>query len=291
MFKVLSILKDPLIQFVLIGAVIFVLYGFSQTAEESRMDSRIVVDAPTQAWIYDNFKKQFRRPPSRLEMVALVDAHIEAEVKVRHALAMGLDERDSIVRRRLMQKFDFLFGDGAVDSVPGDDVLQAWYEVNESEFLAPSTISFSHVYFSPDNRESASSDAQAALVSVGDESEPKGDSFPFEVEFDRATWAEVRNVLGPEFAEAVFGAPLSQWSGPVRSGLGYHLVLVSESVEGSLAPFLENRDAVLQHWREAESKRILEELIVELQSQFEVDVDEGSLQQFEYGTDDRVALP
>ncbi|MFP6584737.1 MAG: peptidylprolyl isomerase [Candidatus Hydrogenedentota bacterium] len=291
MLKALSILKDPLIQFVLIGAAIFVLYGFSQTAEQSRMDSRIVVDAPTQAWIYDNFKKQFRRPPSRLEMVALVDAHIEAEVKVRHALAMGLDDRDSIVRRRLMQKFDFLFGDAAVDIVPENEVLQAWYVANESEFLAPSTISFSQVYFSPDKRESASSDAQAALVAHSEDSKPRGDSFPFEVEFDRATWAEVRNVLGPEFAEAVFAAPLSEWSGPIRSGLGTHLVFVNELVEGSLPPFLENRDAVLQRWREAESKNILEDLIVELESQFEIDVDEESLQQFEYGPDDRVALP
>lgn len=282
----MRVLKDPFVQFVGIGALIFLAYSFSQSAEQADVERRIAIDAPTQDWIYSNFKKQYRRAPSRAEMGALITAFVEHEVKYREALAIGLDERDSIVRRRMMQKFDFLFGNAAADRVPDNGVLQDWYEANSMEFGFPATIGFSHLWFSPDGRgDAAESDAVAALAALRSGEQTQGDRFPFDAAFDGATRAEVRKVLGIEFADAVFEAPLGVWSGPFRSGLGYHLVRVTERAGSERLAFDEVRDSVLERWREVESERILADLVAKLKGNYAVEIDEASLVRFEYAPD------
>lgn len=283
----MRILRDPFVQFLALGALIFIAYTFSQSAQRDSAEKRIAIDAPTQNWIYSNFTKEFRRPPTRLEMGVLIRAHIEHEVKYREALAMGLDERDSIVRRRMMQKFDFLFGNGAADLTPEDDVLQNWYNPNAPEFSLSPTISFTHLWFSPDTRgANAKSDAAAALILLQSGDRATGDPFPFDVSFTNATPIEVRNVLGPEFTAAVFDAPTNEWTGPIQSGLGIHLIHVTQKTEGSAIPFQEIRDLILQQWRETESDRILQEMIANLKAQYEIKIDEDALIQFDYTPED-----
>ncbi len=115
---------------------------------------------------------------------------------------------------------------------------------------------------------------------MGDE--PTSDNFPFQVGFENATYPEVRNVLGPEFAQAVFATPVYKWQGPIQSGLGYHLVNISESTVGKLLPFTEVREMVLQEWREQESDKILHALVTELREQIDVTIDTNAITQFDY---------
>ena len=279
----MRIIKEPFLQFLILGALIFVAYHFSRTAEEADAERRIDIDGPTQDWIYSNFSKQFRRVPSRLEMGALIRSHIEQEIKYREALTMGLDDRDSIVRRRMMQKFDFLFSSAAAGAVPGEEELQEWYESHSEEYAEPPAISFSHIWFSPDNRGSrVEADAAAALTALRAGEEAEGDPFPFDVMFDLATPAEIRNVLGEEFSDVIFEAPLDEWSGPFVSGLGVHVARVTERAPGGLLPLDEVHDTVLAGWREAESDRILVDLLAELEASYEIEIDEEALVRFEY---------
>ncbi len=277
------VLKDPFVQFLFAGALIFAAYSLLRPGEAGSGDRRILIDSPTQTWLYENFAKQFGRPPSRDEMERLVGSYVEHEVKYREALAMGLDDRDSIVRRRMMQKFDFLFGNAAAAALPDDATLQKFLVDRSDEFALPPAISFEHLWFSPDTRgDFAERDAQAALAALQSDASAEGDSFPFEVTFDLATPPEVRTVLGIDFAEAVFDAPLEVWFGPVASGLGVHLVRVTQRVESELPPFMELREAVLQRWRELESDRLLAERIAALKADYDVEIDESALDEFTY---------
>lgn len=282
----MRVLKDPFVQFLGLGTLIFLAYSFSQSAEQPDVERRIAIDGPTQNWIYSNFEKQFRRAPSRLEMGALIRSHVEQEVKYREALSLGLDERDIIVRRRMMQKFDFLFGNAAAGMVPEDEVLREWTETHHEEFTLPETISFEHLWFSPDRRKSRTeADAAAALAALRAGRQETGDPFPFEVVFEGAIPAEVRSVLGAQFAGAVFRAPVGVWSGPIASGLGIHLVLVTDRTGPSPPPFEEIRDAVLAQWREEKSEEILAEMVAKLKADYEVEIDEESLMRFDYSPD------
>lgn len=281
MFKIIQFTKEPFVQFLVIGTIIFALYKQFDNSEQAEFDSNITIDASTQQWIVGNFTKQFRRSPTRSEMDHLLQAHIIAEVKYRHALEMGLDDQDTIIRRRMLQKFDFLFGNGAADTVPTEEVLLAWYAEHAGEYLDRETISFEHLYYSPDTRAAPESDATMALDDLKTNATPVSDHFPFEVEFIDATRMEVRHVLGPQFADDVFDAPVGKWHGPIRSGLGVHLVSVTGKQEG-IPPLESVREEVIQDWRKAESKRILHELESELSSKFDIKIDTNALGQFDY---------
>lgn len=288
----MKLFREPFVQFVLLGALLFLAYNFSQSAENTDAERRIVVDAQTQDWIYSNFTKQFRRPPSRVEMGALVQAHIRQEVKYREALSMDLDQGDSIVIRRMTQKFDFLFGGAAGDVVPEDSVLRDWHDSHKDAYTIPRTIDFRHVWFSPDRRGStAEEDALTALAMLRSGETAAGDPFPLQSEFADATGLAVRNVLGPEFSDAIFEAPVAQWSGPYKTGLGYHLVMVLGRTEKKTVPFEEIREVVLQDWRDLKSSQILEDMIEALESEYVIEIDESALSEREYAPSESVVTP
>lgn len=100
-------------------------------------------------------------------MGALVDQKVTSEMLAREAIALGLDEDDGIIRRRLAQKTDFLIADVAALAPPGDEELQAWFGSNRSEFSLPTRLSFHHLHFSFDRRGGgARAAAEAALARV-----------------------------------------------------------------------------------------------------------------------------
>jgi hypothetical protein len=292
MKRLLQFCKDPFFQFLALGVVVFAVYGLSKSARQDADKNRIVIDGPTQVWLYDNFKKQFGRAPSRPEMGALIKSHIDQEVKSREALAMGLDQGDSIVQRRMVQKFEFIFGSEAADATPDDAALEAWHREHIEEFTFPGVITFSQLWFSPDERGGAAeADARAALAALNAGENVNADRFPLGERVENATSAEVRAMFGPEFARAVFDLPLDSWAGPLKSGLGVHLVRVTAMTRPEPIAFTEVREDVLARWRESESARLLSETVAELKSGYEVEIDEQALVGLEYSPDEVPPYP
>ena len=279
----MKLLRDPFAQFLACGALIFLVFQFTAGDKPADLAREIDVDAPTQEWIYGNFSKQFRRPPSRTEMDTLVEVYIRNEVKYREALALGLDAGDSIVRRRLMQKFDFLFGNGAADTDPEDATLQAWYDEHSDRFAIPARLTFTHLWFSPDSRGAATwENATAAMEALQAGTRVEGDNFPFDDSYTNANHPSVRSVFGEEFADAIFEAPLATWTGPLRSGLGYHVVRITERSDAIIPPLQDIRQLILDEWRRAESEDILARGVAELMADYVVIVDEDSLEELTY---------
>ncbi len=278
----MRLLREPLVQFLALAALIFFLYPFSKEANRRKTTERVVVDAATLQWMFDNFEKQFRRRPTRTEMEGMLATHVDSEIKYREALAMGLDEGDTIVQRRLVQKFDFLFGDAGGEVQPDDSTLRQWYEDHPERFARPGTLTFTHLWFSSDSRADAAGDAQLALTRLSEDETVRGDPFPFQSSFSDATPGEIRNVFGLEFTEAIFQAPLDTWYGPLRSGLGVHLVNVSNRTLAERPEFETVRDRVLDQWREQESQRVLAAFVEKLHEKYEIEIDQASLDGLEY---------
>lgn len=282
----MKLFRDPFVQFLLSGIAIYILFAFTATEDPVQRDHRITLDAPTLEWIHGNFTKQFRRPPTPAEMDTLVQTHIEHEVKYREALTIGLDERDTIVQRRLIQKFDFLFGDAAAQMEPDDAVLQAWYDNHSGDYETPETITFTHHWFSPDSRNArARQDAEAAVATLNAGESSNADRFPFDNSYTAARRAEVRSVFGQDFAMTIFEAPLNSWVGPIESGLGYHAVRITARTRNTVPPMAGVREDVLQEWRREESQRILERTLTELLDDYTVTIDEGSLNALEFSAE------
>jgi hypothetical protein len=217
--------KDPLIHFLLIGALLFA--ALSLLAPEPEPES-ILISAGTVERLRESATLLQGRPPSESELTALVRDAVRDEVYYREALAQGLDADDSVVRQRLIDKMREL-NENVVDPVPAETDLAAWFDANAARFRIPDTVTFDHLFFSPRQRgDTVLADAEAALIALRDGAEAAtiGDSTPLGARFDAADADRVRVLFGDALTAAVFEAERDLWLGPFESGFGWHLVRV-----------------------------------------------------------------
>ena len=175
--------------------------------------AHIEVTAGTIAWLRKGYERQWHRAPDADELRGLVNDHLREEVLYREALAMGLDRDDSIVRRRMAQKMEFLTQDIAAAVEPDDAALRKFFEQNAARYAKAARVSFRHVFFSKERR-GAKQDADAgealAALAKGGSDETMGDPFLREHEFTDANADEIASALGQEFAEKVTAMPAGE---------------------------------------------------------------------------------
>src|SRR5215471_19161001 len=161
------LLREPLVQFLLLGALLFVVYIWSGrgASGESSKEIRLTYDDLAQLVLV--FQSQWRRDPTPEDLNRLVENRVQEEVLYREGLALGLDKGDTIVKRRMVQKMQFLAEDAAAAHDPSKDELQSWHEKNRAAFAQPPRVSFRHLYFSPDRRGARTrADAAQALAKL-----------------------------------------------------------------------------------------------------------------------------
>ncbi|WP_422361014.1 peptidyl-prolyl cis-trans isomerase [Reichenbachiella sp.] len=220
-----NLLKEPLIHFALIGLSLFVLFSFVNTEES---ETEIVIDEYDLNEIVSKWKLQWQRDPTPQELKGLLDGYIKQEIMYREALAMNLDHNDEIIRRRMAQKVQFLTQDIVERVEPKEEELQAYLKENQNNYKSEKLISFEHIYFSNDLRKDAKSDAAKALQS----NNLIGDSSPIRNSFKDASVTKISGELGERFTDSLEKLEVSDsWQGPIESGLGYHLVIVSNIVD------------------------------------------------------------
>ena len=162
-------LREPLLHFLAAGAAIFLLYRVVAGGEEGPREI-VVSEAQIEA-LADGFARTWMRPPTAAEIRGLVEDYVREEVYYREAMALGLDRDDTVIRRRLRQKMEFVSDDVASGREPTDSELQAYLEKNSAAFVDPPTLSFEQRLFSSDRRgEAALEDARRALgqLNAGD---------------------------------------------------------------------------------------------------------------------------
>ena len=238
--------REPLLHFLLIGLVLFAVYDWLHPGPETKSESnRIVLTPEDFQQLAVTWLAQGRAPPSPAEMQSLVELKVREEVLYREALALGLDKDDTIVKRRLAQKMEFLAEGASIDSNPSPDTLRAWFRVNAQRFSLPPRVSFRHLYFSPDRRgEHAREAAANAMVQLsgkpGDwkDAEALGDPFMDRDYYGDRSAEDMAKLFGSNFAREVADLKPGQWQGPVESGYGWHLVFIDASVPARIARLL-----------------------------------------------------
>jgi hypothetical protein len=233
--------KEPLVHFLLIGALLFGVYSLVNPEEASVADNKIVVSAGDIERLAANWSKKWNRPPTDTELQGLINSYIREEVYYREALALGLDQDDTILRRRLMQKMEFLSNDLADLNNPDETALNEYFQKNQEKYELPARISFTHIYFSLDRHgNQIFDDAEKVLADIQAASPPishapdRGDSFMLQYDFTLETPFEVSRLFGQQFTEELFQTATSNWQGPIASGYGLHLVRISEKVEARM---------------------------------------------------------
>jgi hypothetical protein len=237
-----------LLHFLLIGAALFVFYGLTRDVA-SEAPKRIVVGAVQVEQLKANFKRTWMRAPTQEELDALVENFVREEVFYREALAMGLDQDDPLVKRRMRMKLEMMLEDLSTQDVSDED-LAAYLAKNPDRFRSEAQISFRQVYLNPNKRQDFEGDAKRLLASLNGGASPDtlGDTSLLPADFALATRSKVVATFGERFAEGVMTLAPGDWAGPVYSAYGAHLVLVNERINARQPDLAEIRELVKREY-------------------------------------------
>ncbi|MNX37357.1 peptidylprolyl isomerase [compost metagenome] len=182
-------------------------------------------------------------------MQGLIDEYVKEEILYREALKLGLDKDDTIIRRRLAQKMDFLAEDVASLREPAPGVLEAWYNQHQDQYAPPPLVTFHHLFFALDKRGAdAQAQAQSALSGLSDKNSGEGDAFMFKNAYSEQSQDQVARVFGSTFAISLFKHTPGSWVGPVESGFGWHLVWIDALAKSPPPPFEAVAQQVKSDW-------------------------------------------
>ena len=216
--------------------MIFALNAWREKTRPTEASAaRIEVTAAVIERLRAAFERQFGKAPDAEELRGLVTAHIREEVFCREALALGLDRDDTIVRRRLAQKMEFLTDDIADAAEPADAAVREFFEKNAARYAKAGTREFPARLFQQGKARREARRRRRARRSrrwqKGASDETMGDPFLHGYEFAEREQDDVIAAFGAEFAKQLAAQPAGEWRGPVASSYGLHLVRVEARTE------------------------------------------------------------
>mgnify|MGYP000315481143 CR=1 FL=1 len=273
-----SFLREPFFHFVVLGALLFGLYqvnGSRQADEADAAGERIVIDQQEFDHLKQLWKIQWKRDPAPSDIHALLDRHLRQEVFYREALRMNLDHNDEIIKKRLSQKMEAVANDlSALTQPPTDERLREFYLANADFFRLPPAFEFRQVLFLS-NEEDAETELTATLSALCD----GGEIPPNRVrkasivnDWPLTSVNDLENAFGGDFARSLGTLPVGEWSGPIQSGYGFHLVFIQTKQEALVPEFEAVRDYVAREYDYRTEMESQDRVFEELRGKYRIDI-------------------
>ena len=270
-------LREPLVHFLVLGAGIFLLAALVGKSDQDQPD-QIVVSVGQIDRLVETWQRTWQRPPTQVELEGLVEDHIREEILYREAIALGLDRDDTIIRRRLRQKMEFLPQD-LVDQVePTDAELRTYLRENADAYQVETRVSFQHIYLNLERRGTAAEgDARRLLADLkanGGPVEPAvlSDPILLPYELESLSESEVARLFGQEFASRLIEIAPGGWTGPLGSSYGLHLVRVREGLPARVPGLSEVRKAVERDWQFMRRQELDDQFFRSLKERYAIEV-------------------
>ena len=278
-----KILRDPLLHFLLIGAALFLVFGLIK-GPAGNEENRIVITTGDIEYLQANFIRTWQRQPTENELQGLIEDRVRDEIAVREASAMGLDQDDAVIRRRLRMKMELLVEDIANLSSPTDEELQTYLNDHMDSFRQEPQVSFKQVYLNSDKRGAEVGEAAgkmlAELAKAGPGADPEIYSDPNMLpnNFPLNYISDFEKLFGGSFATDLLQIEPGKWAGPVRSSYGLHLVFVWERIAGRDPELAEVRDEVEREWTAQRRREFKEETYKKLRERYTIVIEEQKSQ-------------
>lgn len=261
-----------MLHFLIIGALLFAAHGLLQRDGVEPADE-IVLSRGQQADLHAQFARTWQRQPSEQEAAGLAESWIREEVFYREGLVLGMDRDDAVVRRRIAQKMEFI-ASGQANPAPDEAELQAWLDAHPDDYRIEPRYSLRQIYYDPAGHgEQLEADLDLARAALERGEDVAGDSGMLPAAFTDAAAFELERIFGAEFVQALSTLPVGGWRGPVKSGLGVHLVELQARVEGRAATLAEVREAVQRDVLQARAQRADEDFYRQLRARYSVRIE------------------
>jgi len=266
------LLREPLLHFFAIGGLIFLLYGaVSDTGEEP---ADVIVISPERIdQLTARFSSVWKRMPTDSELDGLINEDVREEVYYREALALGLDKNDTMVRRRMRQKMEFLADTGASLLKPAAGELEDYFAANKQTYRSAPKLAFEQIYLGEQAPAQSATQLLALLkadTTIDTSTLGKRTLLPAQLGLSPPN--AIDGVFGKGFFEWLEKLPSGVWSGPVESAYGVHLVRILETVPARMPPLEEVREAILRDWKAAKAKEIREQDYARRRARFIIEI-------------------
>ena len=273
------LLREPFLHFVLLGVLVFAVDAVLRERSAQAGGGEIMVTQGRVENLAALFARTWQRPPTAGELRALVDEYVLEEALFREGVALGVDQGDTVIRRRVRQKMDF-FVDDLVDSGEMPEAeLTAWLAAHPESYAQPARFTFRQVYLNADRRGRAlQADAERLLAELrasGGTSDARalGDRSLLEHAYVDYSADIIARSFGQVFADGVALLPTGEWSGPVESAFGLHLVFVDQNIPGRFPTLAEVRDEVERDWSHTQRQDATQQFYEEVVARYEVTVE------------------
>lgn len=262
-----SLAREPLVHFLVAGFLLFLISGRADPVDPASRS--IFVDTGQIARISANWKSMWHRPPTDDELDRLIDGFIREEIYYREALRIGLDQDDTVIRRRLRSKMEFLARASVESAAPEDAVLQQWLDDHAALYAPGATMNFDQIYLGENP------DIAAVLGELRQGADPAelGVSITLPFAMTDASQSAIDRQFGEAFARAIDLTQVGEWQGPVQSGFGHHLVRVTGYEAGATPQLTEMRQRVENDWRAATLAKREEQAYAILRAVYSVEIE------------------
>ena len=266
------ILGEPLLHFLAIGLVLFALYA--AVRDRSKEPTTIIVGEAELSTMRQGFERTWRRAPTEQEMTALTDSYVREEVFYREGLALGLDRDDSLIRRRVRQRMEFVGESLGGAQAPDEAALQSYLDAHGDRYRAEARFTFAQIYLGHDGSLSFRRLLARLNGPEGERlAERAGRPTQLDARMDRASSDEVARAFGQEFAAAIALLPEGTWQGPLASDFGLHLVRVAERSPARTPALAEIRGQVEHDWLREQAAATRESYYAGLRARYEVRIE------------------
>ena len=286
-----SVLKEPLVHFLAAGLGLFVLFGIVNRDEPDGDPNVVIVDHDA-LLTFTQYRIKAFNPTLAEEKLAslsgdelqrLIDDYVREEVLHREALQLGLDEDDYVIRRRLVQKLEFITEGFAEAGANLDQAaLRRYFDANKADYYVEPFVTFTHVFFETEDRPRAEAQAAAEkkLVELNRDSvlfadaPQHGDRFLYHVNYVERTPEYVASHFGVPMAKALFELEPNDliWRGPFDSPYGVHLVMLTTSEPGRDPDLSELEGRVREDAKRARIREETEAAIADIVGTYDVRV-------------------
>jgi len=269
------ILREPVLLYVLIGIALYVLHSLYINLRPAE-PKRIEVTMEQMEQMATQFAASWMRPPTESEFQGLLDNHVRNEVYYREALILGLEKNDQVIQNRLRQKLELLMDNMASVNVPSEQMLAIFLQENASDFKRDYEVSFMQVYVNPENHPDPEQEARDLLnrLHAGANPEDLGDRTLVGYEFPYYTETDVGRQFGRDFAQELALERPGDWTGPLYSGVGIHLVKILNFKEGVLPDLSEIRSIVEREWMARQKTKMKDAAYEKLLEGYDVIIEE-----------------
>ena len=278
-----KVIGQPLLQFLILGAVLYAVTAWIWGSSADEDGKTIVVTATDVSRLDAGWRARFNRAPTEEELLGMVREYVREVALYRHAVAMGLDQNDPTIRRMLSQKLQNLTQSMVELSLsPTEQELMSYFEANTERYRPSDLITFTQVFVDPDLRDDATlGDAEKILANLRSLAEPTeniqgfGDPFMLQRYYPQKDELEIRKLFGGGFTQSVFELAPGEWHGPVLSGYGVHLVYVHHLGKAPAPEFEMVKEQVKQQWMDEKRRELQDQYINEVLAGYNVEFEEA----------------